>query len=276
MENINNPVQDMKNAIKDLKESILNTPYKNFEKEIKDYSFKYAIENYKFDESIFNEYLERAKNVKFQFIDTITSKMYSYKDCLNNVFNIEDKEIFLVKNASELGLNLDENSNIKEFLLKNDNDIDEEYYQYMVDRTFESIFYQFSEDIKKNDLPIVRDDNYIADDVAKFKKDIKKEFKDYLDAQSPIMEKYKKIIEIAIESESKDYIEQRDFGCETSVKYLKRNIKDLLKKVDFSFTYSDEAYIDKRANQVEREYRKKEKTNLTELEETKKEKEIDL
>ena len=218
MENINNPVQDIKNAIKDLKESVLNTPYKDFEKEIKEYSFKYAIENYKFDESIFNEYLERPKNVKFQFIDTITSKMYSYKDCLNNVFNIEDKEIFLAKNASELGLNLDENNNIKEFLLDND----EEYYQYMVDRTFESIFHQFSEDIKTNDLPIVRDDNYIADDVAKFKKDIKKEFKHYLDTQSPIMEKYKRVIEIAIESESEDYIEKELFDLCLRTGYIKK------------------------------------------------------
>ena len=263
---------NIKDEMKELKNIILYTSFRDLEKEVKDYSLRYTIENYEFSEDKYKG-LNKSNDMKIQFLDKLQSKIYSYRDCLNSIFNIEEKEKFLIKNANDFGLTLDENNNIKDFLTT---DNDEEYYQYMINRTIDDTFRRFAKDMILKDLPIIRDKEYTEENISKFKKDIKKEFKHYLDTQSPIMEKYKKIIEIAIESESKDYIEQRDFGCETSVKYLKRNIKDLLKKVDFSFTYSDEAYIDKRANQVEREYRKKEKTNLTEVEETKKNKEIDF
>ena len=119
---------NIKDEMKELKNIILDTSFRDLEKEVKDYSLRYTIENYEFSEDKYKG-LNKSNDMKIQFLDKLQSKIYSYRDCLNSIFNIEEKEKFLIKNASDFGLTLDENNDIKDFLTT---DNDEEYYQYII------------------------------------------------------------------------------------------------------------------------------------------------
>ena len=119
---------NIKDEMKELKNIILDTSFRDLEKEVKDYSLRYTIENYEFSEDKYKG-LNKSNDMKIQVLDKLQSKIYSYRDCLNSIFNIEEKEKFLIKNASDFGLTLDENNDIKDFLTT---DNDEEYYQYII------------------------------------------------------------------------------------------------------------------------------------------------
>ena len=65
---------NIKDEMKELKNIILDTSFRDLEKEVKDYSLRYTIENYEFSEDKYKG-LNKSNDMKIQFLDKLQSKI---------------------------------------------------------------------------------------------------------------------------------------------------------------------------------------------------------
>ena len=81
----------------------------------------------------------------------------------------------------------------------------------------------------------------------------------------------KELIEICL-----NYYKNKNDSLCKETNFLVSNICSAMRKIDISLNKDELKFLINSSRNIEREYRKKEKTNLTEVEETKKNKEIDF